>query len=94
MPRPTTEAPTPIPALPPALRELEGGLRLADDTDVGMDTSADVDTDVDVETDVVVDTDRMGVEDGVVLLVMDEMTEDDVVELDVACTFKDCGGRA
>ena len=49
---------------------------------------------VDVGVDVDGGTNREGVEDGVMLLLMDEIADDDVVELDSACLAKDSGEGA
>ena len=91
MPRPAIEAATPIPALPPALRVLEGACVVVVD-DGGMDTGrvGELFEDVDVDAD----TDAEGVEDGVMLLLVDEVAEDDVVVLDAACLVKDSGEGA
>lgn len=64
--------------------------------DVAVDTDVDVggDVGVDVGVDVDVDTDGEGVEDGVMLLLMDEVTEDAVIELDTPCRVKDSGEGA
>ena len=88
------EAATPIPALPPALRELEGAcVGVADGG--GMDDGGVGELVEDVD----VDADAEGEEDGVMLLLVDEfaedeVAEDDVVELDTACLVKDCGEGA
>lgn len=93
------EAATPIPALPPALRALKGACVVVAD-DGGMDTGRvgelveDVDVDVNMDADTDADTDAEGVEDGVMLLLVDEVAEDDVVELDAACLVKDSGEGA
>lgn len=109
MPRPAIEAVRLIPALAPGLTALEvarivvvddGGMdvgrvgELVEDVDVDMDVDADVDADVAVGVDVGVGVDAKGVEDGVMLLMMDEVAEDDVVELDSACMVKDSGEGA
>lgn len=81
------EAATPIPALSPALRALEGAcVVVADDErmDAGRVTELVEDVDADAE----------GVEDGAMLLLVDEVAEDDEVELDVACIVKDSGEGA
>ena len=82
MPRPAMEAATPIPALPPALRGLEGACVVMADDDGGMDAGrvGEMVEDVDVDT---------GVEDGVMLLLVDEVAEDDA-----ACLAKDSGEGA
>ena len=91
MPRPAMEAETPIPALPPALRGLEGACGVVAD-DGGMDAGrvGEMVEDVDVDTD----ADAEGVEDGVMLLLVDEIAEDDVMESDAACLAKDSGEGA
>ena len=103
MPRPAMEAAIPIPALAPVLRALGGECVVVAD-DGGMDVrrvgelvegvGVDVDVDVDVDVGVDADTDAEGVEDSVMLLLMDEVTEDDVVGLDSACVVKDSGEGA
>ena len=86
------EAATPTPALPPALRGLEGACVVVAD-DGGMDAGrvGQMVEDVDVDTD----ADAEGVEDGVMLLLLvDEVAEDDVMESDAACLAKDSGEGA
>ena len=93
MPRPTTEAVTPIPALPPALRALEGArVVVADDGEMEAERAGELVEDLDADVDV--DTDAEGAEDGVMLLMVDESAEGDVVELDTACFVKDSGEGA
>ena len=91
MPRPAMEAATPIPALPPALRALEGACVVVAD-DGGMDAGrvGGLVDDVDVDKD----ADAEGIEDGVMLLLVDEVAEDDAIELDAACLVKDSGEGA
>ena len=105
MPRPAVEAAIPIPTLAPVLRALGGECVVVAD-DGGMDIGrvgevvegVNVDVDVDVGTDVGVDadtdTDAEGVEDSVMLLLMDEVAEDGVVGLSSACAVKDSGEGA
>ncbi len=95
MPRPAMEAPTPIPALAPGVREPEGA-RVGDvsveEEDEGEDEGED---EVEDEgEDAVVDVDSEDVEDGVILLLVDKAEEDGVAELDDACAVKDCGEGA
>ena len=81
------EAATPIPVLPPALRELERACVVVaggGEMDVGGAVELVEDVDANVED----------VEDGMMLLLEDEVAGIDVVELDVACLVKDCGGGA
>ena len=85
------EAATPIPALPPALREL-GGACVGVVDDEGMDAGGVGELVEDMEVDA--DTDAEGVDDWVMLLLVDEIAEDNVVELDTACLVKDCGEGA
>ena len=87
MPRPTMEAATPIPALAPALRELEG-------TSVGVADGGELDGRGEGVLVRDVDTNAEDVEDVVMLLLVAEVAEDDVVELDAACLVKDCGDGA
>ena len=80
------EVAIPIPALAPILRALGGecveGVGVDVDVNVGVDVGVDADTDAE------------GVEDSVILLLMDEVTEDDVIGLDSACIVKDSGEGA
>lgn len=107
--RPAMEAAIPTPALGPVLRALKGAYvvamndggmdagrvgKLVEDMDVDVGVGVDVDVSVDVGVDIDVDTDGEGVEDGVMLLLMDEVTEDAVVELDIPCRVKDSGEGA
>lgn len=87
MPRPAMEAPTPIPALAPGLREPEGARVvevLVEEENEGEDEGEDA----------VVDVDAKDVEDCVILLLVDKAEEDGVAELDDACAVKDCGEGA
>ena len=100
MPRPAAvEAAIPIPALAPVLRALGGECVVVVDEgrmDVGrvgvVVKGVDVDVDVDVDADT--DADTEGVEDGVMLLLMDEVAEDGVVGLSSACAVRDSGEGA
>ena len=83
------EAAIPIPALAPVLRAL-GGMDVGRVGELVEGVGVDVDVDVGVDTD----TDTEGVEDGVMLLLMDEVAEDDVVGLDSACVVNDSGEGA
>ena len=100
------ETAIPIPALTPVLRALEGACVILVDDEGEMDarrvgelvedSDADVDADVgmDVSVNADADTDAEGVEDGVMLLMMDEVAEDDVAELDSVRVVKDSGDGA
>ena len=84
------EAPTPIPALAPEVREPEGarvGEVPVEEEDEGEDVVVDVDADG-----------ADNAEDGVIPLLVDEVAEDDVAELDAeldgACVVRDCGEGA
>lgn len=107
MPRPAMEVAIPIPALAPVLRALGGEcVVVADDgwmdvgrvgelvEDVGVGLGVDVGVDLGMDVGVDADTDAEGVEDSVMLLLMDEVAEDDVVGLDFACVVKDSGEGA
>ena len=89
--RPAMEAAIPIPALAPALRALGGECVVVGD-DGGMDVGRVRELVEGVGVDA--DTDAEGVEDSVMLLLMDEVAEDDVVGLDSACVVKDSGEGA
>ena len=101
MPRPAMEAAIPIPALVPVLGALGGGCVVVAD-DGGMDVGrvgklvegVGVDVDLDVVVLVGVVTDEEGVEDSVMLLLMDEVAGDDVVGCDFACVVKASGAGA
>lgn len=83
MPKPTVEAVTPIPALLPALRELERAFVVAaDGGEMDAGGTGELVKDVDVIPE--------DVEDGILLLLVDEVARKDVVELDAACLVKDC----
>ena len=93
------EAAIPIPALAPVLRALGGECVVVAD-DGGMDVGRvgevveGVDVDVDVGVDHDTKTKKKGVEDSVMLLLMDEVAEDGVVGLGSACVVKDSGEGA
>lgn len=91
MPRPAMEAAIPIPALAPVLRALGREFVVVAD-DGGMDVGRVGELVEGVGVDA--DTDAEGVEDRVMLLLMDEVAEDDVVGLDSACVVKDSGEGA
>ena len=96
MPRPPMEAAIPIPALAPVTRVLGGEcVVVADDggMEVGRVGEVVEGVDVDVGVDADTDTDTEGVEESVMLLLMDEVAEDGVVGLDSA-TVKDSGEGA
>ena len=95
MPRPAMEAAIPIPALAPVLRALGGECVVVGD-DGGMDVGrvGELVEGVGVGVDVDADMDVEGVEDSVMLLLMDEVAEDDVVGLEFACVVKDSGEGA
>ena len=90
------EAATPIPALRPVLRALEGACIVVVADDGGMDVGrvGELVEDVDVDTDADTDADAEDVEDGVMLLLVDEVAEDDVIEPDAVCPLKDSGEGA
>ena len=90
IPRPAVEAAILIPALAPALRALGGEYAVAVD-DEGMDVGRVEELFGDVGVDVGVDVgmNGEGLEDGVKLLLMD-----DVLKLDSACLAKDSGEGA
>ena len=89
------EAARPIPTLLPALRELEGEcVGVTDDIELDAGGVGELVEDVDMNTDTNTDTDTEGIEDGVMLLLVDEVAENDVVELGAACIVKDCGEGA
>ena len=99
IPRPAVEVAILIPALAPTLRALGGEYAVAvavDDEgmDVGRVEELFEDVGVDVGVDVDVGTNGEGVEDGVMLLLMDEIADDDVAELDSTCLAKDSGEGA
>ncbi len=94
MPRPASEAATPMPAFAPAVREWEleeAGAGVVD-AEVGgvlggvVEDAEDGEDGEDVE-------DIEDVEDEVVLLA-GRVAEADVADVDVACLVKDCGGGA
>ena len=93
------EAAIPIPALAPVLRAL-GWEGVVEAYSGGMEGGRvgevveGVDVDVDVGVDADTNTDTEGVEDSVMLLLMDEVAEDGVVGLGSACVVKDSGEGA
>ena len=74
--------------------------KLVEDMDVGVGVDVDIEIDVDIDTDVGVgvdidvNEDAEGIEDDVMLLLMNEVAEDAVVELDTPCCVKDSGEGA
>ena len=95
MPRPAMEAAIPIPALGPVLRALGGEcVVVANDGEMDVGRVGELVEGVGVDVDVDADTDAEGVEDSVMLLLMDEVAEDDVAGLDSACVVKDSGEGA
>ena len=95
IPRPAVEAAIPIPTLAPVLRALGGEcVVVADDGGMDVGRVGEVVEGVNVDVDVGTDTDTEGVEDGVMLLLIDEVAEDGVVGLSSACAVKDSGEGA
>ena len=89
------EAARSIPVLLSVLRELEGEcVGVTDGIEMDAGGVGELVEDVDMDTDTNTDTDTEGIEDGVMLLLVDEVAENNMVELGAACLVKDCGEGA
>ena len=88
------EAAISIPTLAPVLRALGGECVVVADVERVGELAEVVGVDLGVDADVGVVTDAEGVEDSVMLLLIDEVAEDNVIRLNSASVVKDSGEGA